>query len=72
MTGDDMMIALYDDGDPERPNEAGIDRALACVLEAMLKLRGREHVAQFLDLAADRIRDGDFGQPLEPERPVCH
>ena len=72
MTDDDMIIALYHDGDPERPNETGIALALAAVIQAMTKLKGREHVADLLELTADGVRSGELGEHVEPERPICH
>ncbi len=54
------IIALYHDQDPERPNEAAILRALACVIEGLIKLRGREPTAELFELAADKVRSGEI------------
>ena len=45
---------------------------LAGVIQAMIEADGREHTADLLELAADRIRSGEIGESVEPERPVCH
>ena len=59
MSDDDLIIALYHDGDSERPNKEGIDKVLASVLQAMIKLKGREHVADLFEGIADAIRKGE-------------
>ena len=41
-------------------------------MEAMLKLKGREHVADLFDKIADSIRSGELDLQAEPDRPVVH
>ena len=43
-----------------------------CVTEGMIKLRGREHTAALFDKIADRIRVGEIGEHVGPERPTIH
>lgn len=57
MSDKDMIFALYVDGDPQRPNEDGIFMGLAVVLDAMIKLKGREHTAELLAGIAEQVRN---------------
>ena len=54
---EDLVFALYRDGEPD---EEGILKGLAAVVQAMMKLNGREDTADFLERAAGKIRTGEI------------
>ena len=50
----------------------GHRQGTAYVMEAMLKLKSREHVAHLFDKIADSIRSGEIDRQAESERHVVH